>query len=189
MTSIARAQLQCRCIDAGDDLVALTELLHAAYSRHATRGLRYWATHQSVEDTAKRLAEGTGFVGMLEGTIVATMTLRPSDPESSVEIFRDPLTWSFGQFAVHPHAQGQGHGKRLHDFVLDYACARGAARMALDTAQPATELIAMYRAWGYVESGTCDWRPHTNYPSVVMVKVLHDRMRLASDARCAEGSS
>jgi hypothetical protein len=41
--------------------------------------------------------------------------------------------------------------------------------MALDTAAPATGLIAiMYKAWGYELAGEHDWRPHTNYRSVLM---------------------
>jgi hypothetical protein len=42
--------------------------------------------------------------------------------------------------------------------------------MALHTAQPAVALINMYRSWGYTQVGTCDWRPHTNYLSVLMSK-------------------
>jgi hypothetical protein len=44
--------------------------------------------------------------------------------------------------------------------------------MALDTAQPAQALIDMYVAWGYTPVGTCDWRPRTNYLSVLMQKPI-----------------
>lgn len=44
--------------------------------------------------------------------------------------------------------------------------------MALHTAQPAVALINMYRTWGYVQVGTCDWRPHTNYLSILMSKTV-----------------
>ena len=44
--------------------------------------------------------------------------------------------------------------------------------MALDTAQPATALIAMYESWGYRVVGECDWRPVTNYTSVLMARDL-----------------
>lgn len=162
--------LHCREVCATDDLVALTDLLHAAYAAHAANGLKYWATYQSVEDTATRLADGHGLVGTVSGQIVATITLRPPNPKSTVGLFRDPQTRSFGQFAVHPDHQGRGYGKRLHDFALAFAFARGCRSLALDTAQPARELIEMYRSWGYMEVGTCDWRPRTNYLSILMVK-------------------
>ena len=54
-----------------EDLVALTALIRAAYAPHALKGLRYWATHQSVEDTARRLSRGVGFVGEVDGELVA----------------------------------------------------------------------------------------------------------------------
>jgi hypothetical protein len=48
----------------------------------------------------------------------------------------------------------------------------GGKTMALDTAAPARALIAMYEAWGYKVVGACDWRPDTNYTSVVMSLAL-----------------
>jgi GNAT superfamily N-acetyltransferase len=176
----ANRTLHCRELEAGDDLAALTALLHAAYAPHAAKGLRYWASHQSVEDTAARLAQGHGLVGTVEGQIIATLTLRRPNPKSRVELFRDPDTWSFSQFAVHPDHKGKGYGKQLHDFAVAFAVARGCRRMALDTAQPAQALITMYASWGYTEVGSCDWRPRTNYLSIVMQKAVADA---ASHAR------
>ena len=164
--------LSCREVSAADDLAALTQLIRSAYAPHAASGLRYWATHQSTEDTAKRLASGHGFVGALNGRVVATVTLRRTEPDSQVELLREPHTWSFGQFAVAPEHKGKGFGKRIHDFALSYAAAHGCSKMALHTAQPAAALIAMYQSWGYELVGTCDWRPHTNYLSVLMSKQL-----------------
>jgi GNAT superfamily N-acetyltransferase len=85
---------------------------------------------------------------------------------------REPHTWSFGQFAVAPEHKGKGFGKQIHDFALGYAAAHGCTKMALHTAQPAAALIAMYQSWGYALVGTCDWRPHTNFLSVLMSKPL-----------------
>ena len=164
--------LACRQISVTDDLNALTALIRSAYAPHAARGLRYWATHQSVEDTAKRLSAGRGFVGEYGGQVVATITLQLPEPESKVELLRDPDTWSFGQFAVSPEHKGSGFGKEIHDFALAFATSQGCKRMALHTAQPAEALIAMYSSWGYNLAGTCDWRPHTNYLSVLMCKPL-----------------
>ncbi len=44
--------------------------------------------------------------------------------------------------------------------------------MALDTAAPALGLISMYKAWGYELAGEHDWRPITNYLSVLMIRSL-----------------
>jgi len=164
--------LTCREVLATDDIAALTLLIRSAYAPHAASGLRYWATHQSTEETAKRLASGHGFVAEFQGTVVATVTLRQPEPQSKVPLLREPGTWSFGQFAVAPEHKGKGFGKQIHDFALLYAAKHGGTKMALHTAQPATALIAMYRSWGYELAGTCDWRPHTNFVSVLMSKPL-----------------
>lgn len=164
--------LHCRPVEVADNLEALTLLIRSAYAPHAASGLRYWATHQSVEDTAKRLAAGHGFVALQGDSVVATVTLREPESDSKVPLLREPGTWSFGQFAVAPAHKGKGFGRQIHDFAVAFAHAHGCRRMALHTAQPATALIAMYRSWGYVAVGTCDWRPHTNYLSVLMEKAL-----------------
>jgi len=75
-----------RPVTVGDDLERLTALIHTAYAPHASLGLRYWGTHQSVEDTAKRFASGTGLV-MVEGDhYVGTATLRPPQPEQQASM-------------------------------------------------------------------------------------------------------
>ena len=106
MTSLP--SLSCREVSAADDLAALTHLIRSAYAPHAAGGLRYWATHQSMEDTAKRFASGRGFVGELNGSVVATVTLKRAEPDSQVELLREPHTWSFGQFCRRAGAQRQG---------------------------------------------------------------------------------
>jgi GNAT superfamily N-acetyltransferase len=164
--------LHVRRVSASDDLHALTELIHAAYAPHAASGLRYWATHQSVADTEKRIARGVCFVGELGGEIIATIALARPDPASKVELLREPYTWSFGQFAVAPFHKGRGFGKQLHDTALLEAATLGCQVMALHTAQPAVALINMYRSWGYIQVGTCDWRPHTNFLSILMSKAV-----------------
>lgn len=164
--------LLIREVNASDDLQRLTDLIHSAYAPHAQQGLRYWGTHQSVEDTAKRFASGTGLV-MLDGDrYVGTLTLRPPQPESAVALYRDPGVWTLCQFCISPAAKGLGYGRRLHDHATHVARRSGATTMALDTAQPAATLIAMYASWGYRLVGECDWRPLTNYTSVVMARPL-----------------
>lgn len=157
-----------------DSLDFLTELVHQAYAPHAALGLRYWGTHQTVSDTAQRLASGHGFVAEVAGQIAGTITLRPPQPDSIVALYRDVHTWSIGQFAVAPANKGSGVGAALHEHVLESARLRGGRCMALDTAAQAGGLISMYRRWGYEIVGEHDWRPHTNYLSVLMTRSLVD---------------
>jgi len=155
-----------------DDLSLLTDLIHSAYAPHAAQGLRYWGTHQTVEDTKKRFASGQGFVAETLGSIVGTITLRGPQPESPVPLYRTPGTWSFIQFAVAPCQKGRGVGVALHEHALNIAASSGASRMLIDTAATATALIAKYESWSYEICGECDWRPHTNYVSVLMSRSM-----------------
>ena len=166
-------KLAIRPVEPDDDLVGLTELVHAAYAPHGKSGLRFWGTHQSVADTSKRLASGQGFLALANGETVGTITVRSPQENSPVQLFRMPDVWSFCQFAVRPDQKGLGVGKALHEFALGHAASQGAKRMALDTAAPAAGLIGMYKSWGYEECGSCDWRPHTNYLSTLMVRSVN----------------
>jgi ribosomal protein S18 acetylase RimI-like enzyme len=103
---------------------------------------------------------------------LGTITLRRPQPQSPVALYREPNTWTISQFAVVPSRQGQGVGLMLHDHALAFAVASGARCIAIDTASTASALIAKYEAWGYEVCGQCDWRPHTNYLSVLMSRSL-----------------
>ena len=165
-----------RSICASDDIGRLTELIHAAFAPQAAKGLRYWGTHQSVDDTRNRFASGHGLVAERAGELVGTITVRPPQPASQVGLYRDQRTWTICQFAVAPELKGAGVGKSLHDAAISHAILNGGGKIALDTAAPATSLIAMYRAWGYEFAGEFDWRPHTNYVSVLMSKTLNSNV-------------
>ena len=161
-----------RALRADDDLQTLTELIHAAFAPHAARGLRFWGTHQTVEDTAERFASGEGYVAEIDGRVVGTVTLRPPQPDSPIVAYRDPFAWSLVQFAVAPSHKGRGIARTLHAFASQRAVLHGARTMLIDTAAPALDLIETYRRWGYEPCGECDRRPLTNYLSVLMRRSL-----------------
>jgi GNAT superfamily N-acetyltransferase len=161
-----------RPIDSRDDLGRITALIHAAYAPHAARGLRYWATYQSEADTAERFASGSGLVAVDGEDYIGTITVRPPRAESPVVLYRQPTVWTVEQFCVAPAWQGTGLGRALHDEAVAIARRAGASALALDTAAAAHALIAMYERWGYRVVGECDWRPQTNYVSVVMSRDL-----------------
>ncbi|GMU72762.1 MAG: hypothetical protein AMXMBFR42_22180 [Burkholderiales bacterium] len=165
-------RIEIRSFQPDDDLDALTALIHSAYASHLTLGLRYWATHQPTSDTAKHLRSGHGLILIVDGAYAGTATVHLPQPESPVPLYRESNVCSLSQFCVAPEHKGKGLGRQLHDHALRVARESGAAIMALDTAKPATGLIRMYETWGYKIVGECDWRPHTNYQSVVMAKQL-----------------
>ncbi|GAA4421024.1 GNAT family N-acetyltransferase [Acidovorax lacteus] len=158
-----------------DDVDALTSLIHAAYAPHAARGLRYWGSHQSADDTRKRLASGLAWGVWVNGALAGTITLRGPQPASDVPLYRESDVWSLTQFCIAPGHQGSGLGRWVHDRVAEVARLEGARKLALDTSEDAHGLISMYEAWGYGVVGHCDWRPLTNYRSVLMAKTLHPR--------------
>src|SRR4030095_6456472 len=103
----------------------------------------------SIADTSRRLASGTGFVVIDDNQYVGVVILRPPQPDSKVPLYREPDVWSLSQFCVAAERKGGGLGPRLHDFALSRASEACARYIALDTAEPAHALIAMYERWGY----------------------------------------
>lgn len=164
--------LSIRQLTDTDCLEQITRLIHSAYAPHAASGLKYWGTHQSVADTAKRFAAGIGLVAVENEQYVGTAVLRRPSSEAKIELYRDPSVWILSQFCVSPLFKGKGYGKAIHAYALKLLQEQGATTIALDTAAPATALIDMYQSWGYTIVGECDWRPMTNYPSVVMAKMI-----------------
>lgn len=160
-----------RRLAAEDSLEDLTRLLHRAYRPLLDAGLRYLATHQDAEVTAQRAAEGECWVAETEGRVVGTVTLIPPGTARGPGYYERPGVAVFHQFAVDPDRQGHGIGSRMMDHVEQRAAALGASEIALDTAEGASRLIAMYARRGYREVERTNWDV-TNYESVIMAKRL-----------------
>ena len=170
--------IEIRPLAARDSLDALTALLHRAYAPLAAAGMNFTAATQTVDVTARRIAEGRCFVAVVEGRLVGTVTVcGPYSDEAapwaaSVPWFRDRDTAHFHQFAVDPSVQRQGLGRRLVAACERWALAHGFHRMALDTAEPAAPLRALYSQLGYALVGQVQWDGKT-YRSVIMQKPLN----------------
>jgi ribosomal protein S18 acetylase RimI-like enzyme len=166
------ADWKIRALWPSDSLERLTDLIHRACAPHLAHGLRFVGTHQTPQVTAERIASGHAFVATVHDELIGTVTVRPPQPLSSAPLYRDPHTWSFSQLAVAPELKGRGLGRALHDAAVQFALQSGAQTMMLDTAEPAKGLIALYESWGYRIVGRADWRPKTNYESVLMSRAL-----------------
>ena len=68
--------IKIRLIDDSDSITELTELLHRAYKPLADDGMRYFATHQTEDQTRKRIANGQCYVAILDGKIVGSVTFK-----------------------------------------------------------------------------------------------------------------
>jgi len=181
------AATEIRRLAARDSMDALTDLLHRAYAPLAAEGMNFAAATQDGATTARRAAEGQCFVAERRGRIVGTVTVcGPYDPAvapwaEGVPSFRDRDTAHFHQFAVDPELQRQGLGRQLVTACEQWALAHGYKRMALDTAEAAESMRAMYRRLGYVEVSRVQWEG-TNFSSVIMEKAL-DRSPLREQLR------
>ncbi len=100
--------LTIREFEAGDDVEKLTDLIHAAYAPHAAAGLKYWATHQTVEDTKKRIASGTCLLALHNQEYIGTALFRRHNPESKLPLYREPSVRALAQFCVAPAYKGRG---------------------------------------------------------------------------------
>ena len=153
-------------------MAELTALLHRAYAGLAARGLRYLAAHQDDERTRARATEGECLVGILDGALIATVTLVDAARTGGSEWYDRGDVASFNQFCVDPALRRRGIASHLLDLIEARARGAGARELACDTAEQADDLISMYGARGYRFVEYVDWRPVTNYRSVVLSKDL-----------------
>ena len=160
-----------RPITKEDSLEELTELLHRAYKALGDMGLRYFATHQTVEQTRGRVESGDCFVAEKDGKLVGTITLYTTPGKESPEWYRREDTGWFGQFGVEPELQGKGLGNRMIHYVALRALENGLSELALDTSEKAVHLIDWYKRHGWRIVEEIQWDV-TNYRSVVMSKRL-----------------
>lgn len=154
-----------------DSLATLTDLLHCAYSALGAMGLNYTAVDQSVEKTAQRIGRGRCLVAIDGSEIVGTILLVLGDPRSECPYYTRPGVAGVHQFGVLPERQGQGIGSALLRRAEELARAGGCSEVALDTAEPATQLIEYYSRRGYRRVAEMSW-PGKRYRSVILSKPL-----------------
>lgn len=161
-----------RRLDAADSLEELTDLLHRAYAPLPLMGFNYLASHQDVPTTAKRASAGECMVGVLDGRLVATGTLVPPGQSKGTDWYERRDVAVIKQLAVDPDLQRRGIASAMMDRMERRAHDLGAAEIAVDTAEGAEHLIRIYQSRGYRLVGHADWRPTTNYRSVVLSLAL-----------------
>lgn len=156
----------------GDSLSELTVLLHRAYAPLAAQGMRFLASHQDEAKTRARITEGECHVALWEGRLAGTICFYGPEKKGGTPHYDRADVAFFGQFAVEPSLQGKGIGTALLNWVERRAIETGAKHLALDTAEGARRVIAFYESRGFRFVEFADWRPVTNYRSVIMSKSL-----------------
>jgi GNAT superfamily N-acetyltransferase len=168
--------MNIRLLTETDSMEQLTLLIRKAYKQLADMGFRYWGTHQSVDDTQKRVSGGECYVMEKDGELVATILLSsrllsPEGQEPGHPWYGRDGVATFHQFAVAPGFQKQGVGGAMMEFIEERAKRLGYSELACDTAEGASHLVKMYKKRGFRQTGTADW-PGTNYISVILSKSL-----------------
>lgn len=164
-------KLEIRLFGADDSIHDVTLLLNRAYSELADMGLKYVATWQDDKITKSRLSNMECYIGLIDGEMVATISLREPSQGKGCDWYKRDDVASFNQFAVQPELKRKGIGSVLLEYVENRAREMGANELAFDTAEQAVHLIEWYGRKGYRFIQNVDWEM-TNYISVVMSKTL-----------------
>lgn len=167
----AQSDIMIRPLNVSDSIAELTALLHRAYAELGAQGLRFTAVDQTEDMTRKRVATGRCFVAVLDGAIVGTICYYAPKTHEHCDYYRRPGVAVFGQYGVDPAQRGKRIGTLLLEHVEMMARVDGATELALDTAEDAKALVAMYAKMGFRAVGYDNWIV-TNYRSVIMSKAL-----------------
>ena len=173
-TDRSACEVTYRGLSASDDIGAITELLHEAYAPLAAAGMRFLASHQDAAVTQERMAQGETFVATDGDVIIGVVTLLEAAATQGSPFYDRPDVAGLGQFAVRPDYQRRGIGARLMEIVEDRARQNGVVELALDTAEHASDLIAMYERRGYRFIEYVRWDV-VNYRSKILSKTLAPR--------------
>jgi GNAT superfamily N-acetyltransferase len=176
-------RLSVRRFLTGDDVGAITALLHRAYRPQVEMGLAPLAGRQSDAVTLDRVLNSECYLafdrgesvdegdndtgGRLVGVILLNEHERVKFPP---HFLRDDVA-HFAMFAVDPSCQGAGVGRALLDVCAQRAMELGAQHLALSMAEPDTKLRAYYEKQGFSLVQYWQW-PYTNYRSVILSREL-----------------
>jgi GNAT superfamily N-acetyltransferase len=119
---------------------AVVALVNAAYEKYIPRIGR--KPRPMEANYADLIARKVVFVLERDGVLVGVLVLWQRDHSILLD-----------NIAVAPHAQGQGNGKLLLEWVEAFTRAHGRAQVDLYTNEKMVENIAIYTHMGYVETG------------------------------------
>ncbi len=101
-----------RFIRPGDDIEAITGMLHDAYAPLAALGLRFVATHQDSAVTRRRMRRGDDSRAR-RGCDRRHHLAEGCRDHSGLPLYERPDVAAFGQYAVRPSHQCRGIGSTL----------------------------------------------------------------------------
>ena len=160
-----------RLLQPTDSFEVITSLLHEAYKPLADAGMRFYASHQSPEETQRRCLEGECWLAFLGSALVGTITWRRGGERESAPWYQSDTVAIFGQFAIEPSLQCRGLGAQMLQKVEAQAREAGIRELSCDTAETAHRLIRYYERLGFRAVAKTKWKV-TNYESVILSRAL-----------------
>lgn len=160
-----------RYFTSSDSLEELTALVNEAFAVHKEKGLNYVGATQDTGTTMKRIRKSYCIIGLLDGKIVGTLTIKPPWRTKGSPWFNRRDVGKTNQFAVDPNLQAKGIGSQLMKTGEYLAVVTGAKELACDTSEHAKEVIDYHLKRGFRFIEYVSWKT-TNYRSVVMSKKL-----------------
>jgi ribosomal protein S18 acetylase RimI-like enzyme len=146
-----------------EDADAVRALVHDAYRHYIPRIGK--PPGPMLDDYAALIAAGLVWVLEDAGRIAGVLVLE-----------NQPAALLLDNIAVHPDAQGRGHGRTMLDFAEATARTRGFPAIVLYTHVLMTENEALYRRIGYVETGRISEKGFERvYMRKALVHNLHGR--------------
>ncbi|WP_414143703.1 GNAT family N-acetyltransferase [Burkholderia stagnalis] len=124
-----------------DSYESLTGVLQRAFAPLGALGFPYPAVDRSAAGTRASTLAGECFVALSKGHLVATITMRMSDPDAPCDPYRSRRVATIRELAVDPVWQARGIGRSLLAFAERWAASRGASHLALDVPQEAVRLV------------------------------------------------
>ena len=171
----APGDLVVRRLRAGDSFAEITALLHKAYAKQMSRGMRPLAGRQTEDVTRDRANNSECWVATISDAekerIVGVILLDEQEQATLPPFFQRDKVSHFAQFGVDPEVQGRGIGRALLETVERRAREKGAIELALSMAEPDTDLADFYAKRGYTLVEHWQW-PYTNYRSCILSKKL-----------------
>lgn len=144
-----------------DELAALYEEMTDYLDCHVNYPGWKTGIYPIREDAVQGVMEGTLFVALEDGRVVGTVILRhqPEDAYDSADWHND-LGYEdilvVYTFAVRPQFLRQGIGRKIMEFVLDYAVDMGIKAVRLDVYEKNIPAIRLYERLGFQYIDTVD---------------------------------